>query len=650
MMQMSHPAHPVARGVRSTSGVRIRRPCMPDLAPARAQITPPAAAWHARSVDDVAAELGTDLENGLSPDGLPDRPADDSPDADARGASRIFWNQLKGGVILVLIAATAVMLALGHVGDALAIGASVVFSVVFGFITDFRAERALDALRTLSAPTARVVRGGLEREIPAEDLRPGDLLVLMGGQIVAADGRIAVAHDLQADESALTGESVPVDEVAGTGRGGPSPAGPDFDGLGRHDRRQRLWTDGGDGDRRRYRAGPHREARRGPGPRGDTAREAGRAARPPARAPRDRALGPRDGPRPPARAPLLAHARDGRDPRDRRHPRGPPRRHDDRAGRRRPAHGEGGQPRETALRGRDAGVHVRHLHGQDRHAHGERHARDARRPRRAHARRHGRPLRPGRRIPRGRQTCAAGERSRTTAGDRRRVQRRDARGPRRLARPRLVHGRSSSRPRGQGRDRLLALRASGRDRVLVRAQAHVRRRTRPRRPALVLRQGLSREPRRARHERSHRWRRGAARRTGPRAPARLRSRSRRVGSPRPRPRVPAPGPRRRRRGRRRRAHVGGARRPHRPAAGERPRRDRGTPRGRHPDRHGDRRPEGHGDGRREDARDRGPGRPLSRLGRARPVSRGAPVGGPAPDRRLRARHAGGQAHDRPRAP
>ena len=210
MMHLSHPAPPIARGVRSTSGVRIRRPRMPDLAPARAQTTLPAAAWHAWSVDDVAAALGTDLENGLSPDDLPDRPVDHVPDADARGPWRIFWNQLRGGVILVLIAATAVMLALGHVGDALAIGASVVFSVVFGFITDFRAERALEALRTLSAPTARVLRGGLEREIPAEELRPGDLVVLMGGQIVAADGRIAVAHDLQADESALTGESVPV--------------------------------------------------------------------------------------------------------------------------------------------------------------------------------------------------------------------------------------------------------------------------------------------------------------------------------------------------------------------------------------------------------------------------------------------------------
>ena len=64
-------------------------------------------------------------------------------------------------------------------------------------------------MRTLSAPTARVVRGGLEREIRTDDVRRGDLLILSAGQIVAADGRLAAVRDLQIDESALTGESIP---------------------------------------------------------------------------------------------------------------------------------------------------------------------------------------------------------------------------------------------------------------------------------------------------------------------------------------------------------------------------------------------------------------------------------------------------------
>ena len=199
---------PARRGVACFPSRDPRRPFIPEIESRPSPSSP--TAWHARSVEDVARELRTNPETGLSPEALPERPADDSPADDRRGPWRILWNQIKGGVILVLIAATGIMLALGHAGDALAIGASVVFSVVFGFITDFRAERALDALRTLSAPTARVVRGNLEREIRTDDLRAGDLVVLAGGQIVAADGRIASAHDLQADESALTGESVPV--------------------------------------------------------------------------------------------------------------------------------------------------------------------------------------------------------------------------------------------------------------------------------------------------------------------------------------------------------------------------------------------------------------------------------------------------------
>jgi P-type Ca2+ transporter type 2C len=182
----------------------------PMSAPALAVPGSPATlTWHDRPAAALAVQLGTDLEMGLSLDALPPVALEEAA-AKSRGPWSIFLNQLKGGVILVLLAATGVMLVLGHYGDAVAIGASVVFSVVFGFVTDFRAERALEALRNLTAPSARVVRGGLEREVPVAEVRKGDLLVLSGGQIVAADGRITAVRDLQIDESALTGESVPV--------------------------------------------------------------------------------------------------------------------------------------------------------------------------------------------------------------------------------------------------------------------------------------------------------------------------------------------------------------------------------------------------------------------------------------------------------
>ncbi len=179
--------------------------------PIEAGSTKPAAAWHSRTVAEVAGALGTDVETGL-PAGAPISRSRSGPSEEAasRSAGRILWNQSKSGVILVLLAAAAGSLALGHTGDALAIAASVVFSIAFGFVTDWRAERALEALRALSAPTARVVRDGLEHDVPAKDVRRGDLLVLSAGQIVAADGRLAAAHKLDIDESALTGESAAV--------------------------------------------------------------------------------------------------------------------------------------------------------------------------------------------------------------------------------------------------------------------------------------------------------------------------------------------------------------------------------------------------------------------------------------------------------
>ena len=171
----------------------------------------PESKWHARTFEGVALELGSHPEAGLPIEGFS---APSPPTAPALSGSgrvwRILWTQLKGSVILVLLVSSVASLLLGHTSDALAILASVLFSVAFGFATDWRAERALEALRSLSAPTARVVRGGLEREIQASDVRRGDVLILSGGQIVAADGRVAAARDLQIDESALTGESVPV--------------------------------------------------------------------------------------------------------------------------------------------------------------------------------------------------------------------------------------------------------------------------------------------------------------------------------------------------------------------------------------------------------------------------------------------------------
>ena len=106
--------------------------------------------------------------------------------------------------------AIGLSLVLGHIAEAVAITVIAFFSIVLGFIQEFRAERALEALRRLSAPHATVIRDGAEVEVPSRDLVPGDIIVLEAGDIVPADARLLEAINLRIDEAALTGESSPV--------------------------------------------------------------------------------------------------------------------------------------------------------------------------------------------------------------------------------------------------------------------------------------------------------------------------------------------------------------------------------------------------------------------------------------------------------
>jgi Ca2+-transporting ATPase len=157
------------------------------------------------------------------PDGLA------APEAEARLA-RFGWNELAavGGVsaweilasqfknvlIVILLAATALSATLGHGTEAIAIAAIVLLAVLLGFVQEYRAERATDALRRMAAPTATVLRAGEECEIPARQLVPGDVILLRAGDRIPADARLIESVNLQIDEAALTGESVPVEKHA----------------------------------------------------------------------------------------------------------------------------------------------------------------------------------------------------------------------------------------------------------------------------------------------------------------------------------------------------------------------------------------------------------------------------------------------------
>jgi Ca2+-transporting ATPase len=120
--------------------------------------------------------------------------------------------QLRDPMIMLLLAAAVLSVTLGDLTDTAVIAIVVVLNTAVGVAQELRAERSLAALRSLSAPTARVIRDGRGGIRPAAEVVPGDVLVLEAGDIVPADATLRQAHGLQADEAALTGESVPVDK------------------------------------------------------------------------------------------------------------------------------------------------------------------------------------------------------------------------------------------------------------------------------------------------------------------------------------------------------------------------------------------------------------------------------------------------------
>jgi Ca2+-transporting ATPase len=126
----------------------------------------------------------------------------------------IFLRQFRSLLIAILFVAAALAAALGETIDAIAILTIVVVNGVLGFVQEWRAERAIDALRDMLAPSAEVLRDGRPQMVPAADLVPGDLVFLSEGQKVPADIALRVSAGLRLDESALSGESVPVDRSA----------------------------------------------------------------------------------------------------------------------------------------------------------------------------------------------------------------------------------------------------------------------------------------------------------------------------------------------------------------------------------------------------------------------------------------------------
>lgn len=180
---------------------------------------PAGAAWHTLGHSEVVATLGSDEERGLDRREAEARRArygkNELGVSQRRSELAIVVGQLTTVPIALLGASAALSLLTGGVGDAVAILAVVVLNTAIGYSTESKTERTIRSLEEERQPTALVMRAGTVEEIPAEDVVPGDLLVLRAGSFVAADARLVHVESLTIDESTLTGESAPAMKSAG---------------------------------------------------------------------------------------------------------------------------------------------------------------------------------------------------------------------------------------------------------------------------------------------------------------------------------------------------------------------------------------------------------------------------------------------------
>ena len=173
--------------------------------------------WHSMDVDLVLKELQVDPHRGLAPEEAQSRLGQYGPNElrqeEKASPLALFFNQFKNILIIILLIATLLSALVGEYVDAAIIFVIIVFCAGLGFIQEYRAERALEALKNMLTPTITVLRGGQELEAPSKDLVPGDVLVLEAGDKIPADGRLVEIHSVHCDEAPLTGESIPVGKV-----------------------------------------------------------------------------------------------------------------------------------------------------------------------------------------------------------------------------------------------------------------------------------------------------------------------------------------------------------------------------------------------------------------------------------------------------
>ncbi|MBM4275255.1 MAG: HAD-IC family P-type ATPase, partial [Deltaproteobacteria bacterium] len=172
--------------------------------------------WHSMGLADVLKELDTDIHHGLAEDEIERRLErygyNELKKEERVSPFTIFINQFKNILIIILLVAIALSAIIGQIVDAAIIGVIVVFCAALGFTQEYRAEKALEALKKMLSPVINVLRGGVAKEVPSAELVPGDIMLLEAGERIPADARLVETHSLRCDEAPLTGESLPIDK------------------------------------------------------------------------------------------------------------------------------------------------------------------------------------------------------------------------------------------------------------------------------------------------------------------------------------------------------------------------------------------------------------------------------------------------------
>ncbi len=172
--------------------------------------------WYQQGVDETLQRLGSNLEKGLKTEQVQELQTqfglNELVDRGMKSPWKILWEQLTGLMTIILILSAGISIYLDEITDAVAILVIVILNAILGFTQEYRAEQAMAALKKMAVPTVRVRRDGHIQEVKAQQLVPGDVVLLEAGNSIPADCRVVESINLRVQEAVLTGESEPVEK------------------------------------------------------------------------------------------------------------------------------------------------------------------------------------------------------------------------------------------------------------------------------------------------------------------------------------------------------------------------------------------------------------------------------------------------------